>query len=465
MIAGGGHRQVLCACVLLVSAGCDFGDHSSGSASSPQATSATNPTSASSPTEAGQPAAGSAARPAYNTGNGLFVLHGKLYDANGNEFRIRGVNRLHYDSDSAAGIARSGANTVRWNVDFTRPAGTNVAMVKSQSVRLHNIPIVGSWIATCKADPAALSSIVSSWVAQAAQWTTLDRYLIVNVANEWGPAASTVWRDSYISAIGSLRAAGYLGPILVDSGGCGQDDADLQQYSQAVFSSDPQKNVMFALHLYGGTNAYSASIKSVQKGNPTVVTLVGDSPTHPFAPNFNGSNNSWNGFSSYQVSGVQGMTQLNGLQPSLVNVGGGPGAWTVTLTIDSSNWGNYSGGGTLVDSNNYAVRIARLAALSASTGAVYIVGEFGPGQNIGPSPTLVTPAQIITTAEANQVGWLAWAWDDVDLQHCLADNHWFSMTYNCGTYTQPSDLTNYGQDVVLNPTYGISVLAKPASVF
>jgi len=59
---------------------------------------------------------------------------------------------------------------------------------------------------------------------------------------------ATVWRDSYISAIAQLRAAGYTAPILVDSGGCGQDEADLVQYSQAVFESDPERNVMFALH-------------------------------------------------------------------------------------------------------------------------------------------------------------------------------------------------------------------------
>ena len=40
------------------------------------------------------------------------------------------------------------------------------------------------------------------------------------------------------------------------------------------------------------------------------------------------------------------------------------------------------------------------------------------------------------------------------------------MTYaGPGTYTKTSDLTIYGQDVVLNPTYGIQALAKPASIF
>jgi hypothetical protein len=108
---------------------------------------------------------------------------------------------------------------------------------------------------------------------------------------------------------------------------------------------------------------------------------------------------------------------------------------------------------------------SELAALSNSQGMVFAITEFGPGKDIGPSPTMVTPGQVITAAEANGLGWLAWAWDDNNLANCKADNNWFSMTYNCGTYTQPSDLTNFGQDVVLNPTYGITKLAKPASIF
>jgi hypothetical protein len=157
---------------------------------------------------------------------------------------------------------------------------------------------------------------------------------------------------------------------------------------------------------------------------------------------------------------------LNGEQPAPPNVGGVPGAWTVTLSVDSTHWADYTGGGSVIDYNgNYALRIARFAALSQATGAVYIIGEFGPGRNIGPSPTTVTPAEIITAAETNGISWLPWAWDDNDLPGCKADNNWFSMTHSCGGYTQPSDLTLYGQDVILNPKYGISVLAKRATIF
>jgi hypothetical protein len=405
-----------------------------------------------------------AQRPSYNTGNGFFVLNGKLYDANGNEFRIRGVNRNHWDNGSAPGIANSGANTVRWGIDFTRAPSDNINLLLTQSIQDHEVPIAGNWAATCDSDVPSLQAIVAIWVAQAAQWTTLNDALIVNVANEWGPSGSTVWRDTYISAIASLRGAGYTGPILIDSGGCGQDDSDLVQYSQAVFNSDPERNVIFSEHLYGNTNDYSASIQSVAKGNPTVITLNSNSATHPLVPSYNGTGNSWSGISAYQISGVLGMTQLNGTQPAPTNVGGTPGAWTITLSVDSTNWPDYTGGGTVLDyTGNYALKIGRLAQLSQTTGAVYLVGEFGPGKNIGPSPTMVTPAEIITAAEANGIGWLPWAWDSNNLANCQADNNSFSMTYNCGIYTQASDLTDYGVDVVLNPTYGLKTLATPAS--
>ncbi len=317
------------------------------------------------------PAVAQASRPTYNSGRGFFIAHGTLYDANGAEFRIRGVNRLHWDSNSAAGIAASRANTERWNIDFSRSAGGNVALVHAQSVAERIVPIVGNWGATCSDDPARLAAVVSTWVQQARAWTRLERYLIVNIANEWGPTNSPVWRDAYIQTIAQLRAAGYLGTILVDSGGCGQDIDDLVRYSAAVFASDPQKNVMFALHIYGR-------------------------------------------IPREQVAGD----------------------------------------------------LAQLAALSRAHGMVFLVGEFGPGRNIGPSATLTTPEEVISAAEANGIGWLAWAWDDNNRPQGGSDDQWFSMTYHGpGVYGRAADLTQFGRDVVLNPRDGLKALATRASVF
>jgi hypothetical protein len=406
---------------------------------------------------------GTVSRPPYNTGNGFFVLNGKLYDANGNEFRIRGVDRTHYDSNAMAGIAKSGANAVRIFVETNYGASVAelVNIVQTQHIDQNEVPIptapstTAGTLTSCSSDTAVLESVVANWVATASSWTPLDKYQIINIANEWGPVNSTVWRDSYISAVSSMRAAGYLGTLLIDTGGCGQDDFDLNTYAAQVLAADPQHNLMFAYHVYGGTTPYQAPIASV---SGEVITLNSTSATHPFAPSFNGTNNSYSGIAQMVIQSASG--QLTTI-PVLQNVGGTPGAWTVTATAPLPA---IAAGATLYDWGNYQMRIPRLAAL-ASQGIVVAITEFGPGKNIGPSPTMVTPGEVITTAEANNVGWAAWSWDDNNLANCQSDNTGFSMTYNCAIYTQPSDLTNYGQDVVLNPTYGLSVLAKPASIF
>jgi mannan endo-1,4-beta-mannosidase len=328
----------------------------------------------------GAPTGGTVSRPPYNTGDGFFVLNGKLYDANGNEFRMRGVDRAHYDSHSQPGISHAGANAVRmfmYTINGSGPnASTYMNVANNQHIAYSEVPIIAmpvfpDGVNTSGNNSATeLSAGVAWWVANAATFTPYNRYIIINIANEWGPANSTVWRDAYISVIPKLRAAGYLGTLLIDSGGAGQDLNDLLTYSTAVFNSDPQKNVMFALHVY---NLYNDEAK---------------------------------------------------------------------LNTD----------------------LSKLTALSQSAGMSFSVPEFGPGRGIGVSSAL-TPGQIITTIEANGLGWLAWAWDDNDLSNAKSDDNWFSMTYNDGVYMQPSDLTIYGQDVVLNPTYGITKLARPATIF
>jgi mannan endo-1,4-beta-mannosidase len=310
--------------------------------------------------------AGKTARPSYNTGKGFFVLNGKLYDANGADFRIRGVNKLHWDL-SSPGIPATHANTERWDIDFTQPTATNIALMQS-SIASHMVPMPGNWNGTCSEDPAVLSAIVDTWVAQESAWHAVDDKMIINVANEWGPSADTGWRDAYITAVGRLRAAGYLATISITSGGCGQDNPDLAQYAQAVFNSDPQKNIIFDQHVYG----------------------------------------------------------------------------------------NFSDPATLSWEQDF---ITSMDALQA-TGLAMIIGEFGPGRDVGPSPTMITPDQVIQAAESHNLGWLAWAWDD----NAAAGDSWFALS-STGNYTSSADLTTFGKVVVENPTYGLLALARANTAF
>jgi hypothetical protein len=70
----------------------------------------------------------STTRPGYNTGAGLFVKNGNLYDQNGYLFVPRGTNRVHYDGTTWAGPQNGGvsaANMVRlmpaFNINFETP--------------------------------------------------------------------------------------------------------------------------------------------------------------------------------------------------------------------------------------------------------------------------------------------------------------------------------------------------------
>lgn len=307
---------------------------------------------------------GKVQRPSHNTGKGFFVLNGKLYDAKGNEFRIRGLNKLHWDSKSP-GIPKTGANTERWVVDFRQSTATNLGLM-GETIANKIVPMPSSWVGTCKSERSYLTQIVDTWVAQASAWKTIDDQMILNIANEWGPSNSTEWRDAYKDAIRRLREAGYLATIAVDSGGCGQDSEDIIKYGQEVFDSDPQKNVIFDMHVYG----------------------------------------------KY-----------------------GSGQWSQPL----------------------------LPALDklAATGLVIVIGEFGPGRNIGPSPTTLTPEEIMKASEERGFGWLAWAWDDPAFN---ANENWFAMSLT-GDYKSSADLTAFGKVVVEHPTYGLLKLAKPATIF
>ena len=298
------------------------------------------------------------ARPDGNTGTGFYVSGAKLYDPTGAEFRIRGTNQAHCDSPgSATGIPLSGANTVRMAICGSRSVAYNLAaLTRHQSAGV--VPMPGRWNGTCKSDTAILTKMVDAWVEDAPTWTKLNGTGLINIANEWGPPNSPVWRDSYITAISRMRAAGYTGTLVVDSGGCGQDPLDIINYGAAVLASDPQKNILFDVHVYGSYHFPAAA------------------------------------------------------------------SWQTDYTKS-------------------------MAALKA-TRLPIILGEFGPGANVGPSPTAITPQQIIATAEEAGFGWLSWAWDDNNLAGCQSTDGWFSMTLNCGKYSGADDaeLTTFGRAVV-----------------
>ena len=102
-----------------------------------------------------------------------------------------------------------------------------------------------------------------------------------------------------------------------------------------------------------------------------------------------------------------------------------------------------------------------------TTGLSAIIGEFGPGRNVGPSPTMIRPEDVMASAMANGFGTLAWAADDNNLSNSMADDNWFSLLYDLGVpYTgQDSQLTLFGKVVVNDPTVGLVAVAQKANGF
>jgi hypothetical protein len=281
----------------------------------------------------------------------------------------------------------------------------------------------------------------------------------------------------YGGAVGALRAAGYTAPIVIDSGGAGQDQADLLTYAANIQASDPLQNCVFAFHAYGGLTNFYATISDIaSSGSSTTVTLDSNLPYHPFNPAYPANPNNYTPQAAYYLSGVQGVASINGVHgTNNNNIGGTKGAWTVTL--DGTFSGTYvSGTGTISAETYYDYVLAQLAALRSQNVAVGVF-EFGPGNEsgdprttgVGPSPTNVSFQQIISAAEAYELPWIYWAWDDNDQAGGKTGfTGWFGATQNGpGTFVKstPSALTAAGLDILDNPRFGLAALASPAAVF
>jgi mannan endo-1,4-beta-mannosidase len=170
------------------------------------------------------------------------------------------VNRVHWDNGSGHYIPQSKANAVRWITPMGSAASVFVTQLQSENINNKIVPIPGCWSGTGSTSTSTLQTCVNYWVNNASAYTGIDKYSIVNIANEWGPTNTkdpggtdtngAAWASAYKSAIGQLRAAGYHGLLMIDSGGYGKSWHDIIDQGANVLASDPQKNIVFSVHLY-----------------------------------------------------------------------------------------------------------------------------------------------------------------------------------------------------------------------
>lgn len=203
-----------------------------------------------------------ASRPSHNTGNGFFVVGRGIYDANGNLFTPIGANRSHYDWSEPTRF-QAKPNVERLMPFFNQDWATVNKPLMDEDVSNKVVPIptvfytdyVNGTQTTGATDLRTLSSAVHFWVSQSKHWTTYNNIAMFNIANEWGPCPDDPdvanYKNGYVSAVRTMRIAGYTGPLVVDAGCSGQGADMLVASAAAIEAADPMHNTVFSIHVYG----------------------------------------------------------------------------------------------------------------------------------------------------------------------------------------------------------------------
>jgi len=236
----------------------------------------------------------------------LQVNGSSLQDFNGNNIVLRGVNYPIIDDynvqlddfqaveDKIDQVAMSGANCIRFQwytngvhyKDQLDPAtnpgygpGTLDSYVNDGSLShmisytrsKGMISILELHDLTGGNDNAVFQSQIMGF------WTDPDvtqlieenkTHLIINLANEYGlvrftgnqTAASTAFRNNYITAIQALRNLNVDVPIMIDAPDYGQSSTELLAVADDLLAADTQGNIIFSTHTYwfGYANNQSA---------------------------------------------------------------------------------------------------------------------------------------------------------------------------------------------------------------
>jgi mannan endo-1,4-beta-mannosidase len=195
---------------------------------------------------------------------GFTVADGKLYDANGNEFVMRGVNHAHtwyqQQTSSFANIKALGANTVRvvlasgqrWTKNDTADVANVISLCKGNRLicvlEVHDTTGYGE-----QSGAATLDQAVDYWLSISSALAGQEKYVIVNIGNEpYGNQGYGTWAADTANAIKRLRAAGLTHTIMVDAPNWGQDwSFTMRDNAASVFAADPQRNTVFSIHMYG----------------------------------------------------------------------------------------------------------------------------------------------------------------------------------------------------------------------
>ncbi len=199
--------------------------------------------------------------PVKPSGKGMYVSNGRLYNANGKEFVMRGVNVAHawYPGEtqtSINAIADRGANCVRVvladGTQWGKTPRSEVERIISWCEARGLVCILEVHDHTGFDDVNRLNTAVNYWLEIKDLLNAHQNYVIVNIANEWLGTwnNSSTWTSAYQSAIRTLRNAGIGNVLMVDTSGYGQETSTCINNSRSVVSADSTGNTMISIHMY-----------------------------------------------------------------------------------------------------------------------------------------------------------------------------------------------------------------------
>ncbi|KAJ3407905.1 hypothetical protein HDV05_005231 [Chytridiales sp. JEL 0842] len=195
---------------------------------------------------------------------GFYIRDGKIYDDTNEPLIMRGLNipfiwfRSH-ESMFAEAKAR-GANTARLVLD-SRARLPDVRRALKRTLENKMVAVLENHDTTGfgeKVGSKPLSEVVKWWISMRDALVGQEKYVIINIGNEAvGNVNYTMWIDMTLDAIKEMRAAGFKHTLMLDGPNWAQDWTDtMVNNARRIFDSDPLRNVVFSVHMYGGFKTY-----------------------------------------------------------------------------------------------------------------------------------------------------------------------------------------------------------------
>ncbi|MGN0595738.1 MAG: cellulase family glycosylhydrolase [Ruminiclostridium sp.] len=227
--------------------------------------------------------------------SGFYVSGTTICDANGNAFKMRGVNISHawfssYTETSIKAAASLGANTVRVVLSdgqiYSKTSYSEVENIINLCKQNNLVCILEVHDTTGSDSTSYLDNAVNYWIEMKSLLNSNTKYVILNIGNEWyGTWNGSAWAEGYKSAIKSLRNAGINNMLMVDCAGWGQYPDSIKNNGKEVFNADSQGNTVFSIHMYEYAGGDSSIVKSnidnaLSIGVPVVIGEFGGQHTN-----------------------------------------------------------------------------------------------------------------------------------------------------------------------------------------